>query len=129
MKKICVIDDDEMLAMMLEDHLRSIGDYDIHTFATGEEYLDKKPETAHLVVLDFNLNSVDPNAANGELIFREIKRRNPDTPVIMYSSQKQLDDASRLKDDGVLAYVLKDQGAFRKIGEIITEFLSGNKQL
>jgi CheY-like chemotaxis protein len=89
MKLICVIDDDEMLSMMLEDHLRSLGDYNVITYSTGEEYLGNAPEGFHLVVLDFNLNSIDPDAANGAQIFAEIQRNNRKIPVIMYSSQEQ----------------------------------------
>lgn len=120
MKKLYIIDDDEMLAMMLSDHLMARGDYHISTFTTGEEYLGHLPSEPHVLILDFNLNSRDPGAADGLTILREIRRLNQDIPVIMYSSQQQYDEAAdAIKGEGVIEYVIKDQGAFERIAAII----------
>ena len=46
-KKIFIVDDDEMLMMMLQDHLKQNSQYTIQSFSTGEAclaQLDQKPD-------------------------------------------------------------------------------------
>jgi len=119
MKEIFIVDDDEMLSMMLSDHLSMNPNYKITTFSTGEECLEHLHLNPYIVILDFNLNSVNPDAANGLQILQEIKRLNKETFVIMYSSQEQYGDAIQTIGKGALEYVIKDQSAFVKIRDII----------
>lgn len=119
MKDIFIVDDDEMLSMMLSDHLGKNPNYKITTFATGEECLERMFLNPYIVILDFNLNSVNPKAANGLHILQEIKRHYKSTFVIMYSSQEQYGVAVQTIGKGALEYVLKDEDAFIKIRDII----------
>ena len=56
-KRICIVDDDEMLSMMLEDHLAKNPSYFIETFPTGEDFLTVLEEDGipDMIILDFNL--------------------------------------------------------------------------
>lgn len=119
MKDIFIVDDDEMLSMMLSDHLSRNPEYKITTFATGEECLERMFLNPYIVILDFNLNSIKPNAANGLHILQEIKRHYKGTFVIMYSSQEQYGVAMQTIGKGALEYVIKDEDAFGKIKDII----------
>ena len=119
MKEVFIVDDDEMLSMMLSDHLSKNPDFNITTYATGEECLENMDRNPYLVILDFNLNSINPEAANGLQILQEIKKQNKNTFVIMYSSQEQYGVAVQTLGKGALEYVIKDQNAFSKIREII----------
>lgn len=119
MKDIFIVDDDEMLSMMLSDHLSKNPNYKITTFATGEECLRHMYLNPHIVILDFNLNSIIPDAANGLQILQEIKRLKKSTFVVMYSSQEQYGVALQTLGKGALEYVIKDQSAFSKIKDII----------
>lgn len=119
MKTIFIVDDDEMLSMMLTDHLSSNVQYIIHTFATGEECLQSLHLHPDIVVLDYNLNSINEHAANGLKILEEIKAFDPEILVVMYSSQEQYGRAVDIIGSLAIEYVLKDQKAFSKIENLI----------
>jgi two-component system, OmpR family, response regulator len=121
-KSIFIVDDDEMLTMMLTDHLSRYPSFDIKAFATGEECLENLYLEPDIIILDFNLNSVDEKAANGLQILQKIKREIPSVKVIMYSSQEQYGIALQTIGKGAVEYVIKDKDAFFKIEEIIRNF-------
>ena len=121
MKNIFIVDDDEMLSMMLADDLGRNPNYTITTFSTGEECLESMYLNPDVVILDFNLNTINPDAANGLHILQQIKQLNRNTNVIMYSSQEQYGVAVQTIGKGALQYVIKDQGAFAKIKAILRE--------
>jgi two-component system OmpR family response regulator len=118
-KKIFIVDDDEMTALMLKDHLSKNPLNKIKVFGTGEEciqHLDKKPK---VIILDFNLNAVDSTAADGLEILKQIKKIDRDNCVIMLSSQEHYGKALQTIAKGALEYVVKDKDAFSKIDKII----------
>lgn len=121
-KNIFIVDDDEMLTMMLTDHLSRYPTFSIKSFATGEECLENLYLEPDIIILDFNLNSVDEKAANGLQILQKIKREIPSVKVIMYSSQEQYGIALQTIGKGAVEYVIKDKDAFFKIEEIIRSF-------
>jgi two-component system OmpR family response regulator len=121
-KRIYIVDDDEMLTLMLEDHLQNTGETNISSFTTGEDCLKALKtlrEDPDLIILDFNLDSIEPTAANGIEILKAIKSYNRGIMVIMYSSQKQYGIALQTIAKGALEYVIKDENAFRNISEIV----------
>lgn len=118
-KKIFIVDDDEMLSMMLSDHLLKDYAYEIFTFPTGEECLKNLDKVPDLIILDFNLDSVEPFAANGLEVLQEIKKVNRNVHVIMYSSQTQYGKALQTINKGAIEYVIKDNNAFENIQKII----------
>jgi DNA-binding NarL/FixJ family response regulator len=118
-KLLFIVDDDEMLSAMLADYLSMYEEFSISAFSTGEDCLKQMHKKPYLVILDFNLNSVDPNAANGLQILKAIKRINNNTFVIMYSSQAQYGAVIEAIGKQALDYVIKDKQAFLKIGNII----------
>jgi len=121
--KIFIVDDDEMLSMMLSDHLLKNSLYEVHCFPTGEDCLENLNLEPDIIILDFNLNSVYPDASNGLKILQEIKKRNKKAMVIMYSSQEQYGIALQTIGKGALEYVIKDKEAFAKIEEIVKNIL------
>ena len=114
-KKIFVVDDDEMLSMALEDYIERKTDYEVHLFNTGEDCLEHIVELPDIIVLDYNLNSVKKDAANGLIILEAIKKQNENIKIVMLSSQ----DASWLilqtVKMGAAEYIVKDENAFEKI--------------
>jgi two-component system, OmpR family, response regulator len=88
-KKIFIVDDDMLLATMLADHLRSIFRHQVMTFSTGEECLSRLKERPDLMILDYHLNSVENDAADGLRILEKIKKQDVHVHVIMLSSQAQ----------------------------------------
>lgn len=118
-KLIFVVDDDEMFSMMLSDHLSQNPLHKVVRFGTGEEAvreLSKKPD---VIILDYNLNSIDPNAADGKAILQQIKSLDKQACVIMLSSQDQYGTALQTIVKGALEYVIKDKEAFTRIDTIL----------
>jgi DNA-binding NarL/FixJ family response regulator len=118
-KKIFVVDDNEMLSMALEDYLTRQTMHEVQLFKTGEECLKRLREQPDVVILDFNLNSENKDAANGMQILEDIKRMNKYIHVIMLSSQEAYGTALQTIRKGAEEYVMKDEAAFKKIVSII----------
>lgn len=120
-KKIFIVDDDPMLTETLQDYLTREVPHDVRVFHTGEEcvkHLSEKPDT---IVLDYYLNTVQKDAANGMEVLQTIKKHHPLMQVIMLSSQENYSIALRTITSGALQYVIKDENAFEKIASMIND--------
>lgn len=114
-KKIFIVDDDDMMAMALEDHLTRNTLHEIHVFTTGEECIRHLRMQPDVIILDYNLNSVQKEAANGMAILDAIKKLNRDIPVVLFSSQDAYSVALQSINKGATQYVIKDEKAFDNI--------------
>ncbi len=114
-KKIFIVDDDDMMAMALEDHLTRNTLHEIHVFTTGEECIKNLRMQPDVIILDYNLNSVHKEAANGMAILDAIKKLNRDIPVVLFSSQDAYSVALQSINKGATQYVIKDEKAFDNI--------------
>jgi len=117
-KKVFIVDDDEMMSMALEDYLTRNTLHEIHLFTTGEDCIKHLRDQPDIIVLDYNLNSVHKEAANGMKILEAIKKLNRDIPVILFSSQDAYSVALQSINRGATQYVIKDENAFEKIAKI-----------
>ena len=120
-KKIFVVDDEEMFAMMISDHLQKNPGYDISVFHTGEEAIAELHQEPDVVILDYQLNTVVPDAQDGVHILQAIKKIDKKTTVIMLSSQDNYNKALQTIIKGALEYVVKDDNAFVRIDKILSE--------
>jgi DNA-binding NarL/FixJ family response regulator len=118
-KKIFIVDDDEMLTMALSDYLTREVKHDIHIFHTGEECVDSLSIQPDVVILDFYLNTVHKDAADGLEVLSAIRKHLPNTRFIMLSSQESYGKAAQTIQKGAEQYVIKDEEAFEKIGKLI----------
>lgn len=127
--QIHIVDDDEMLAEMLLDYLHSQGYHNIGVFNTGEAFLQELKSTDNnsplIIILDYNLNTVYPNAANGLEILKAIQNENNDQiSVIMYSSQSQYGEALDLINNQAKGLIKKDLQGFIELDKIIKTLLN-----
>ncbi len=118
-KLIFIVEDDEMMAQMLSDHLMANPMRKVNTYRTGEDCIKELSKNPDAVVLDYHLNMVNPDAADGLEILQQIKKFNKDICVIMLSSQKQYSKAAQTIMKGALEYVVKDENAFKNVEAII----------
>ncbi|MBV6440810.1 MAG: response regulator [Haliscomenobacteraceae bacterium CHB4] len=118
-KSIFVVDDDNMYATMLADHLEDQGKYTVRTFATGEDCLASLHDNPDFIILDYYLDSEVPGAKNGLEILKEIKKADEDVKVIMLSSQEHYGVALQTIAKGAIYYVIKDLQSFREIDNIL----------
>ena len=121
-KKIFIVDDDTMLTEALKDYLTRKTAHEISVFYTGEECLKHLTENPDVIILDYYLNSVQKDAANGMEILQVIKKHYPGLSVIMLSSQERYAVALQTIQKGAEQYVIKDENAFGKIASMMRDF-------
>lgn len=117
-KSIFVVDDDNMYATMLADHLEAHG-FSAKIFSTGEECLSSLDAPPDLIILDYYLDSEVPGAKNGLEILKEIKKTDEDIKVIMLSSQEHYGVALQTIAKGAIYYVIKDLQSFKEIDNLL----------
>ncbi|MDQ3190886.1 MAG: response regulator [Bacteroidota bacterium] len=118
--KLFLVDDDAVFLKSLEIEFIQSGDFDIETFSTGElciGNLSKKPD---VIILDYQLNGIDLDAMNGIDVLDEIKAFNKNTPVVMLSSQDEINVAVNCMHHKAFDYVVKSETAFLRLQSIIT---------
>lgn len=111
---VFLVDDDKMFLTSLSHQLKNIfgPDMIIRSFATGEEclkHIEKKP---NIIILDYYLNSSYPDAMNGLEVLKRIIQINPDTKVIILSSQDKMEIAVDTIKHGAYDYIVKNDNVF-----------------
>lgn len=118
-RKIFVVDDDKLVLEMLRDHLANNPLNQVTAFNTGEDCLRNLHLNPDIVILDYQLNSVVLDAADGMQILQKIKKMDKTVHVIMLSSQDDYGKALQTIVKGALEYVVKDEDAFERIDHIL----------
>lgn len=118
-KKIFIVDDDAMLTEALQDFLTRTIPHSVRSFQTGEECLEHLYEKPDIIILDYYLNTVQKDAANGMEILQVIKKKYPTMEVIMLSSQERYTVAAQTIQKGAERYVIKSKEAFEEIGRLV----------
>jgi two-component system OmpR family response regulator len=117
--KIFIVEDNKMFSLALKadiemafGHRASL----VETFETGEAMMAVfNTNIPDIVILDYNLDSKNPDAANGIKILNWIKNENPETEVVMLTSEDSLDIAVKSLTHGASDYVVKSETKFKKI--------------
>ncbi|MFN5356398.1 MAG: response regulator [Bacteroidota bacterium] len=121
--KVFLVEDDPMQLAVLADYLESSTPHTLFKFTTGEEALQQvHASSPDVVILDYNLNSVNPDASNGLSILQSIKKFSPDTQVIMLSGQDSYSTAMQTLRKGAEQYVVKsDPEVHVKIARLLSD--------
>lgn len=125
--KLFLVDDDAVFLKSLEIQFLDHADFEIETFPTGEMCLANISKKPDIVILDFHLNGIDKSAINGLQTLDEIKKTNPEIPVIILSSQDKIDVAVQCIHHDAFDYVVKSETAFVRLQKIITSIFEYNK--
>lgn len=120
-RKIFIVDDDTKSTASLKNFLIQDIPHQVSVFNTGEECLKKLHEKPDIVILAYDLNSVHKDAANGLEILQTIRKFHPEVHVIMLSSQEKYSTAFESIQKGAEQYVVKGEGAFEEIADLIQE--------
>lgn len=121
--RVFLVDDDPLFIEALKFFLSEENPHysiTIHTFTTGEACLEQMGLKPDVVVLDYYLNSSVAEAMDGMAVLKKIKASFPQTRVIMLSSQDSIVIASEMLEHGAFDYVSKNESAFVRIKNIIT---------
>ncbi len=123
--KVFLVDDDTKHLILLKNHLEKKSEYDlkINIFSNGENCLDKLHENPNVIILDYFLDGIKADAANGLEILKKIRARNPETYVIMMSGQDNLNVAVDTIDHGAYDYIIKGESAYVRAQMIIDHII------
>jgi two-component system, OmpR family, response regulator len=121
-KKILLflVDDDALYLKSLEIDFMANTACEIKTFPTGEACLKNLAANPDVIVLDYYLNGVNKHAINGLTTLDRIKAANPQIPVIMLSSQDNIDVAVNCMKHQAFDYIVKSETAFLRLQKAIT---------
>lgn len=117
--KIFIVEDNNVFAMTLkadiENHFSNIP-LEIKLFKTGEEsWVKFKEEEPQVVILDYNLNSKNSEAMDGNEVLVWFKRENPKTKVILLTGEDNVQIAIDSFRIGAFDYVIKNETQFKRI--------------
>lgn len=101
--KIFVVEDDPWYGQLLVHHLSLNPDYEISLYTTAKELITNLYKQPDLICMDFGLPDMD-----GEKLIKEIKLINNQIPVIVISSQEEINVAVQLLKLGARDYIMKD---------------------
>ena len=130
--KIFLVDDDALFLKSLEIDFMTDSHFEVSTFPTGEQCISHLSEQPDIIILDYHLDGIDPNAINGIATLDNIKALNPDIPVVMLSSQDKIEVAIACMHHKAHDYVVKSETAFlrlQKIIQAIFDFRKTEKEL
>jgi two-component system response regulator AtoC len=101
-KIVFVVDDEENIRRLLHHLLATKWGYEVRMFTTGEECLAAMDESPDLVILDIMLPGI-----SGADTLVALKKRDPDLPVIILSSQGSIEVAIETVKLGAMDYFSK----------------------
>jgi two-component system OmpR family response regulator len=125
--KIFLVDDDAVFLKSLEIEFLEHADFEIKTFATGEQCIEGLLDKPDVVILDYHLNGIDLDAINGIDTLDKIKAFDKDIPVVMLSSQDEINVAVNCMHHKAFDYVVKSETAFLRLQKIITTIFQFKK--
>ena len=131
MPVVLVIDDNRSIAMALEV-LLSLHDIDVVSAATPDEGLAALARSSvDLVIQDMNFAADTTSGAEGVALFKRIRERHPDLPVILLTAWTSLDAAVDLVKAGAADYLAKPWDDQRLIASVknLIELSQANRAL
>ena len=118
MPTVLIIDDNAAVAIALEV-LFSLHDLDALRAASPEEGLALLANNeVDLVIQDMNFTADTTSGEEGRALFREIRKRHPDLPVILLTAWTHLDAAVDLVRSGAADYLSKPWNDNRLIATV-----------
>jgi len=127
---VYLVDENELDSKILEQKFLLSSDYEINTFTSGEKllsYLISKPAVKRIisiVILDYNLNSINIDAKNGIEVLKSIKDIDPEIEVIMLSSKEDVDIVTSSIHYGAVTFIRKNENSFQRIQNNINWIIS-----
>ena len=121
-KKILLflVDDDELFLKSLAIEFTDNTGFVVRTFQTGELCIADISQNPDIVVLDYYLDGIDKRAIDGLETLDRIKAFNPQIPVIMLSSQDNIDVAVNCMKHKAYDYIVKSETAFLRLEKAIS---------
>jgi two-component system OmpR family response regulator len=119
---VVIIDDDPAMCEMVRDTVeKNIPGASVTVFNTGEDALAGIADEPDIAVLDYQLDTIKPDAMNGIQVLSKLKARFADLPVIFLTGQDRIEVASNTIKYGAYDYIVKNETAFHKLELAFTQ--------
>ena len=103
---VAIVDDNDLYSTMIKYVLSTDKDVDIMTFDTAEEFMKCFSFRPNLIVLDHYLKGI-----NGLSALKPLKELHKNVPIIVMSSQRDIDVVIDYMNNGASDYIVKnDEG-------------------
>jgi two-component system OmpR family response regulator len=124
---IFLVDDDPLFLKSLEIDFLHKSNFAVKTFSSGEKCITQLDENPSIIILDYHLNGIDPDAMLGIDTLDIIKERNPEIEVIMLSSQDKIEVAIDCMHHKAFDYIVKSETAFLRLQKTIDTIFEARK--
>jgi len=122
--KILIIEDEKVLSDVLQSKITKEG-FDVIAAGDGEDGYNKiKSEKPDLILLDIVMPKM-----NGYEVMEKMKEDKNNTPVIVISNSGQPVEIEKLKQLGVVDYLIKTKFDPSEVIEKMKKYLSGKKNM
>ncbi len=101
--RIFIVEDDPWYSELLAYHFSDAEEYEVSRFADGRSCLKSLHQQPDLITVDYRLPDM-----NGLELFDQLRRWNPQVPIVIISGQEDVKTALELLRKGVYEYLLKD---------------------
>jgi two-component system OmpR family response regulator len=125
--KLFLVDDDALFLKSLEIEFMQHADFIIETFASGELCVQHLSNNPDVIILDYHLDGIDKTAMNGMQTLDKIKLVRPEIPVVILSSQDEIDVAINCMHHKAYDYVVKSETAFVRLQRNISTIIHHKK--
>jgi two-component system OmpR family response regulator len=85
-KIIFIVDDDIIYLELLKNELTELKNIEVETFTSAEKCLEKMYKKPDLIILDFYLDTLNPENMNGHNALKEFYIENPKQKIVFISS-------------------------------------------
>lgn len=124
MKKVLIVEDEEVLANVLSVKLTKVG-YDVKVSVNGEEGLVKISEwNPDIILLDIIMPKM-----NGYEVMENLQKKNNKIPIIIISNSGQSVELEKIKKLGAIDYMIKAQIDVDEIVEKVRSVLSESRDI
>lgn len=116
---VAIIDDDPMMSEMIADLItRKFPGAESTRFSSGEEALASGFDP-DVVILDYHLDALRPEAMNGIQVLSKLKERHARAPVVFLSAQDRVEVATNTIKFGAFDYIVKNETAMPRLEKAI----------
>ena len=116
---IFIVEDNDMYSMMLEYALSGSNIlFKLEQFYSGEECFENMHKKPNAVILDYFLPGM-----SGLDTFKKIKEKYPNIPVIILSSNKDINTINELLKEGVHDYIVKETGSVERLKAVLDNLI------
>jgi two-component system, OmpR family, response regulator len=122
-----LVDDDALFLKSLEIEFAQKTDSIVKTYATGELCLKDISQNPDVIILDYYLDGINKNAMNGLETLDKIKVTHPKIPVILLSSQDNIEVAVNCMRHKAYDYIVKSETAFLRLEKAIKTIIHYQK--